>query len=65
MLAVSADMSTDMVYKLTKAVFQNLSTLGESHVKGKLVSLDSALKGMPVPLHPGAEKFYREVGKIK
>jgi len=65
MLAVSADMSADVVYKLTKAIFQNLSTLGESHVKGKLVSLDKALKGMPIPLHPGAEKFYREVGKIK
>jgi TRAP-type uncharacterized transport system substrate-binding protein len=42
-----------------------LNVLGESHIKGKLVTLETALKGMPIPLHPGAEKYYKEVGKIK
>lgn len=65
MLIASSDMPTDLVYNLTKSIFQNLNILGESHVKGKLVSMETALKGMPIPLHPGAEKYYREVGKIK
>jgi hypothetical protein len=65
MLIASSDMSTDLVYKLTKSIFQNLNILGESHVKGKLVTMETALKGMPIPLHPGAEKYYKEVGKIK
>jgi len=65
MLIASSDMPTDLVYNLTKSIFQNLNILGESHVKGKLVSMEMALKGMPIPLHPGAEKYYREVGKIK
>ncbi len=65
MLIATSDMSNDMVYNLTKSIFQNLDILGESHVKGKLVKMETALKGMPLPLHPGAEKYYREVGKIK
>jgi TRAP transporter TAXI family solute receptor len=65
MLVASSDLSNDLVYKMTKAIFEHLAMLGESHVKGKLVSLETALKGMPIPLHPGAEKYYREVGKIK
>jgi TRAP transporter TAXI family solute receptor len=65
MLVASSDMPTDLVYKLTKSIFQNLNILGEAHVKGKLVKMETALKGMPIPLHPGAEKYYREVGKIK
>jgi TRAP transporter TAXI family solute receptor len=65
MLIAASDMSNDLVYNLTKSIFQNLDLLGESHVKGKLVKMESALKGMPLPLHPGAEKYYREVGKIK
>ena len=65
MLIAASDMSNDLVYNLTKSIFQNLDLLGESHVKGKLVKMETALKGMPLPLHPGAEKYYREVGKIK
>jgi len=65
MLIATSDMSNDLVYNLTKSIFQNLDLLGESHVKGKLVKMETALKGMPLPLHPGAEKYYREVGKIK
>jgi TRAP transporter TAXI family solute receptor len=65
MLVATSDLPTDLVYNLTKAIFQNLNILGEAHVKGKLVKMETALKGMPIPLHPGAEKYYKEVGKIK
>ncbi len=65
MLIATSDMPTDLAYNLTKSIFQNLNILGESHIKGKLVSLETALKGMPIPLHPGAEKYYKEIGKIK
>jgi TRAP transporter TAXI family solute receptor len=65
MLIVSKDLPTDLVYNLTKAIFENLDILAESHIKGKDVKLETALRGMPIALHPGAEKYYREVGKIK
>ena len=65
MLVASSDLGSDLVYKLTKAIFEHLDILGESHIKGKLVSLETSLRGMILPLHPGAEKYYKEVGKIK
>jgi len=56
---------TDTVYKMTKALFGNLDELVAAHSAAKGIKLENALKGMPIPLHPGAEKFYREVGLIK
>ena len=56
---------TDTVYKMTKALFSNLDELVAAHSAAKGIKLENALKGMPIPLHPGAEKFYREVGLIK
>jgi len=39
--------------------------MAQAHEKGKDVTLDTALNGMAIPLHPGAEQFYREKGMIK
>jgi uncharacterized protein len=55
----------DTVYKMTKAMFDNLDQLAAAHAAGKAIKKENALKGMPVPLHPGAEKYYREAGLIK
>ncbi|MEO7056148.1 MAG: TAXI family TRAP transporter solute-binding subunit [Caldimonas sp.] len=55
----------DTVYALTKAMWENLPALVAAHAAGKAVRKETALKGMPVPLHPGAEKYYREVGMVK
>ena len=65
MLVVNEKLGKDLVYKMTKAIFDHLDILKETHAKGKLVTLETALKGMPIPLHAGAEKFYREKGLIK
>jgi TRAP transporter TAXI family solute receptor len=55
----------DVVYKITKATFENLDEFSKSHASAKDVQLKTALEGMPLPLHPGAEKYYKEVGLIK
>ena len=57
--------STETVYKMTKALWENLDALVAAHAAGKGIKKESALKGMPLPLHPGAEKYYREVGMLK
>jgi len=57
--------STDMVYKMTKAMFDNLDQMVAAHAAAKAIKRENAIKGLPVPLHPGAEKYYREVGLIK
>lgn len=64
-LVVGAEVPEKVVYDLTKALFDNQAELATAHAKGKLLSLDTAVKGISVPFHPGAEKYYKEVGAMK
>jgi len=64
-LVTHEGVSADTVYKMTKAMWENLDALVAAHAAGKAIKKESALKGMPVPLHPGAEKYYREIGLLK
>ncbi len=61
-LAVSASLDEDTVYEMTKALFENLQELGNAHAKGKEVSAASAVTGVSVPFHPGAVKYFKEIG---
>jgi TRAP transporter TAXI family solute receptor len=64
-LVTRSDLSADLVYKLTKATFDNLPELQASHAAAKDMTLEKATVGMPVPMHPGAEKYFREKGVLK
>jgi len=64
-LVTHEGVSTDTVYKMTKALWENLDALVAAHAAGKSIKKENALKGMPLPLHPGAEKYYREAGMLK
>lgn len=59
------DVSDETAYQMTKLMFENLPTLVAAHKSAGQISLEGALNGMPIPLHPGAERYYREVGVIK
>ena len=59
------EMSEDLVYRITKALWENIDELASVHAQGKNVKLETALSAMSVPLHPGAEKYYKEVGLLK
>lgn len=61
----SEDVSEETVYQMTKLLFEHLPELEASHKAAKNITLENALNGMPIPLHPGAERYYREVGLIK
>ena len=60
-----ADANT--VYEITKALFSDAGqkALAAGHAKGKFITKENAVKGAGIPFHPGAEKFYKEVGLIK
>ena len=60
--AVRADIPDEDVYEITKAIFENLPALQEIHKATREVSLETALKGMGVPLHPGAARYFQEKG---
>ena len=64
-LAVSAKLDEDTVYQMTKTLFENLDELGQAHAKGKEVSAQAAVTGVSVPFHPGAEKYFKELGLLK
>jgi hypothetical protein len=64
-LVTNASVPDNVVYTMTKSMWENLDHLTAAHAAAKAMSRDNALKGMPVPLHPGAEKYYREIKLIK
>ncbi len=63
----SAKEDDELIYNITKALWNEKSRklLDVGHAKGKTITSDSALNGIGVPLHAGAERFYKEVGLIK
>ncbi len=63
-LVTHSDVSDETAYQMTKQLFENLDTLEAAHKAAAQIKLENALKGMPVPLHPGAERFYKEKGLL-
>lgn len=63
----SAKEDDDLIYNITKALWneQSRKLLDVGHAKGKTITPDTALKGIGVPLHAGAQRFYKEVGLLK
>lgn len=70
MFVTNANMDEELIYEITKAMWSPTARklLDSGHPKGKAITLETALDGIDgigVPLHPGAERFYREVGLLK
>ena len=61
-LATNADLPEENVYLITKAIYENLAFLQAIHPATKVMALEAAIAGLPVPLHPGAARYYQEVG---
>lgn len=59
------DLPEDAVYNLVKGIFDNKDMIGESHAKGKLLDPNYAVEAISVPFHPGAEKYFKEIGVMK
>ena len=61
-LIVSASASEDDVYKITKAIFDNIEAITTAHAKGAELSIENATSGMTAPFHAGAAKYFAEKG---
>ncbi len=61
-LAVRSDIDEEAVYLITKTIYENLSFLNAIHKATSVMSAEKALAGLPMPLHPGALKYYKEIG---
>lgn len=65
-LVTRADLDEDTVYEVTRRIWSDRTRalLDAGHPKGREIRLERALQGLTVPLHPGAERFYREAGLL-
>lgn len=63
----SAKADTETVYQVTKGLYSEATqkALAAGHAKGKLITLQNAVRSAGIPFHPGAEKFYKEAGVLK
>lgn len=59
---VRDDVPEGIVYNMTKMLWENLATLQEIHGATRSMAIEIALRGIPVPLHPGALRYYQEQG---
>jgi TRAP transporter TAXI family solute receptor len=64
-LVTHSGVSDDLVYAMTKALFDNLDQLSAAHSAAKAISKQEAALNPPAPLHPGAARYYREAGLLK
>jgi TRAP transporter TAXI family solute receptor len=64
-LVTHAGVPEDTVYKMTKSMMENLDAMVAAHAAAKAIKKEKAATGSPVPLHPGAEKYYKEAGLLK
>lgn len=64
-LVSHSDVSDDLAYQMTKLLYEHLDALQATHSAAKAIKLENAVASMPVPLHPGAERYYREAGVLQ
>ena len=66
-LVTNAKVDANTVYEITKAMYSEATqkTLQAGHAKGRFITKENAVKGVGIPYHPGAEKFYKEAGLLK
>lgn len=64
-LVTREGVSVDTAYKMTKSMFENLDHMVAAHTAAKDIKKENAISSLPAPLHPGAEKYYKEIGLLK
>lgn len=64
-LVTHAGVPDEVVYQMTRSMTENLAAMATAHAAAKAIRKERMATGSPVPLHPGAEKYYREVGLLK
>lgn len=62
MLVVPEDLDEDLMYNLTKQLFEQRQVIIDTHDRGNDIKLETAIEGMPIELHPGSARYYEEAG---
>ena len=64
-LVTREGVSDDIAYQMTKSLFEHLDQLVQTQPAAKDIDVKKAATDLPIPLHPGAERYYREIGVLK
>lgn len=64
-LVTHEGVSDETVYQMTKLLFENLDTIKAAHAAGQAIDPAKAVENLPIPLHPGAERYFKETGVLK
>jgi TRAP transporter TAXI family solute receptor len=64
-LVTRTGVSDHVAYLMTKSLFDQLAQLAQTYPAAEEISVKTATTGLPIPLHPGAERYYREIGVLK
>ena len=64
-LFTHANVSADFVYNIVKNLYEHRTEYYQVHLSAKEMTPETALKGIPIPLHPGADKYFKEIGIVK
>lgn len=63
-LVCDSDLDEDTVYNITKAIYENIDAITVGHKKGEELDAKTACDGISIPMHPGAVKYFTEIGTI-
>ena len=64
-LVTHSGVKDELAYQMMKALYESLPDLAAAHAAARDIKIENALQGMPVPLHPGAERYLKERGIAK
>ncbi len=64
-LVTREGVSDDLAYQTTKSLFEHLDQLVQTHPAAKDIDIKKAGTGLSIPVHPGAERYYHEIGLLK
>jgi uncharacterized protein len=63
-LVTHSDVSDELAYQMTKQLFENLPEMAAAHAAAQAIKPEAGPQGLPIPLHPGAERYYKEAGLL-
>lgn len=61
-LICGKDLDEELVYQMTKVLYENKDEM--THAKKEFISAETGVEGIPVPFHPGAERYFKEKGLL-
>jgi TRAP transporter TAXI family solute receptor len=64
-ILVLKDLPDELIYQMTKVMYEERAAIAQGHAAGKFVKPETAIPGIAIPFHPGAQKYYREKGLMK